>query len=106
MELKRTSTKQLIACLILSSTFGCGHKLPVPPDVQPKQILSRFNKCKVYKPRYGDKMYFDLVGEVPLEDCLVDGFFVISDEELTRIRAFYPEAKKFYQKNCTGKNGN
>lgn len=105
MELKTKLIKLPTLCLTLSFLVGCASTFPKPPDVQPKQILSRFNKCKIYKPRYADKMYFDLVGEVPLEQCLVDGFFVISDEELTRIRNFYPDAKQFYQQNCTGKNG-
>ena len=110
MALKQKSTKRLTTFLIISLAFlsGCATGLPKPPDVQPKQILSRFDKCKIYKPRMGDKLYFDLVGEIPLSECVVDGYFVVSDKEITSIRAFYLEAKGFYEQKCVEKprNGN
>jgi hypothetical protein len=49
---------------------------------------------------FGDKMVFKFEKDIPLSECLKEGYFVFSDEELVRIRNYYNEAKKCYDKKC------
>ena len=103
--------KKLTTFLIISFSvfsFGCATGVPKPPEITLKQVLTRFEKCKIYKPRYGDKLYFDLVGEIPVNECVVDGYFIVTDEEVTKLRAFYLDAKSYYENKCVEKprNGN
>jgi hypothetical protein len=49
---------------------------------------------------FGDKMVFKFEKDIPLSECLKEGYFVFSDEELVRIRNYYNDAKKCYDKKC------
>lgn len=97
-------SKQLKIVLTVSLLFfivGC-QCLPKTPDIRPKQIVQRLNVCKEYKIDFGEKMTFKYQKDLPLQDCLIDGSFVLTDTELTLIRNYYNEAKKC-QNECKGK---
>lgn len=106
--------KQLKGVLTGSLSFilvGCGC-FPKPPDVRPKQILQRLNVCKQYKATFGETLTFKYEKDIAIEDCLKDGYFVLTDTELVDIRRTYNEASKCYNqsKKCKVKtkvkNGN
>jgi len=79
---------------------GCG-RFPNPPDIRPKQILHELNICKQYVADFGDKLTFKFEKDIPIEDCLIDGHFVLTDSELVDLRKAYNELKKCTQnKKC------
>lgn len=104
MELKTKLSKKLKSFLTVSAVLfltACGC-FPDAPKIQARQILKRFNKCKVYKAEYNSTLDFTFVGDISLEECLADGGFVITDKELLDLRRTYKEAKDCYNK-CKGK---
>lgn len=96
-QLKTISTVASAALIV-----GCSC-LPKDPDIRPKQILQRLGKCKQYTMEFGDKLTFKFEKDIPLSECLKDGYFVLTDEELVRARTYYNEAKKCYDQQCRGK---
>lgn len=99
---KSKTPQKIILTAISLFALGCSC-LPKDPEIKPKQILTRLNKCKQYKVEFGDKMVFKFEKDIPLSECLQEGFFVLTDEELVRVRNYYNEAKKCYDKKCKGK---
>lgn len=100
----KTLSKKLKTVLTVSLLFfvvGC-NCLPKTPDIRPKQIVQRLNVCKQYKIEFGDKMVFKYEKDLSIQDCLIDGDFVLTDDELIAIRNYYNEAKKC-EKECKGK---
>lgn len=71
---------------------GCGC-FPKPPDIRPKQILQNLNICKQYIATFGDKLTFKYEKDLPLDECIIDGHFILTDTELVEIRRTYNEAK-------------
>lgn len=103
MGRKMKSVKQLGTALILSVVLvGCGC-LPDAPDVRLRQINQRLNSCDIYKVKFGSKLIFDFEQEVPLPQCLVDGDFVITDDEIIAIKNAYKEARDCYIKTRQGR---
>lgn len=96
--LKTVSTASMLLVLAGCSCF------PKLPDIRPKQILQRFNKCKQYTVEFGDQVKFKFEKDIPLNECLVDGYFVLTDSELVELRRKYQEAKKCFDQTC--KKGN
>ena len=104
MEAKKKLSKQLKIVSTASLLFlaGCSC-FPKAPDIHPRQILQRFDKCKQYTVEFGDTMVFKFEKDIPLNECLVDGYFVLTDSELVELRKKYNEAKKCYEQTCKGK---
>lgn len=100
-KLKVASTGSLLLFLV-----GCGC-FPKPPVIKPKQIIQRLNVCKVYNATFGSTLTFKYEKDIPLDECLVDGHFVLTDTELVDIRRTYNEAYKCHneQRNCKPKKG-
>lgn len=90
----------LTASLFLLVGCGC---FPKPPDIRPKQIIHRLNICKQYKATFGATMTFKYEKDLPIEECLADGYFVLTDTELVDIRKTYNEARKCYANGCKPK---
>lgn len=109
MAQKKTLSKLLKTVSTVSFSIalaGCGC-FPKPPEVKPKQILTRFNKCKQYTLEYGETITFKFEKDLPLDQCLVDGYFVLTDSELIELRNKYKEAKTCYDQSCGRQvNGN
>lgn len=101
MKLKVALTASLLFILA-----GCGC-FPKPPDIRPRQIVQRLNVCKQYKATFGSTLTFKFEKNIPIEECLVDGFFVLTDTELVDLRKTYNEAYKCHneQRNCKPKKG-
>lgn len=100
-KLKVASTGSLLFILV-----GCGC-FPKPPVIKPKQIIQRLNVCKVYNATFGSTLTFKYEKDIPLDECLLDGHFVLTDTELVDIRRTYNEAYKCHneQRNCKPKKG-
>ena len=86
--------------LLFLSACSC---LPKDPEIKPKQILQRLGKCKQYTMKFGEKLTFKFEKDIPLSECLVDGYFVLTDTELVNARNYYNEAKKCYEESCKAK---
>lgn len=101
MKLKTASTVSLLFILA-----GCGC-FPKPPDIRPRQIIQRLNVCKQYTATFGETLTFKYEKDIPIEECLVDGYFVLTDTELVDIRRTYNEAYKCHneKRNCKPKKG-
>lgn len=101
MKLKDALTGSLLFILV-----GCGC-FPKPPDIRPRQIIQRLNVCKVYKATFGSTLTFKYEKDIPIDECLVDGYFVLTDTELVDIRRTYNEAYKCHneKRNCKPKKG-
>lgn len=82
--------------LFLIVSCGC---FPKAPDIRPKQIVQRLNICNQYVATFGDKLTFKFEKEIPLDECLIDGDFVLTDDELVEIRNFYNKASDCINKN-------
>lgn len=95
MVQQKKSKLQLKVALTASLLFlvGCGC-FPKPPDIRPKQILQNLGICKQYIATFGDKLTFKYEKDIPLDECVIDGDFVLTDDELVSIRKTYNEAKK------------
>lgn len=93
---KRSSRLQktvLTASLVLLTGCGC---FPKPPNIRARQILQRLNICKVYKAKFGKTLVWKFEKNIEIEDCLKDGYFVLTDTELVDIRRTYNEARDCY----------
>lgn len=101
MRLK-TLLKTALTVSALTALAGCSC-LPKDPEIKPKQILQRLGKCKQYKMNFGEKLTFKFEKDIPLSECLKDGYFVLSDDELVAARNYYNEAKKCYEESCKAK---
>jgi len=53
--------------------------------------------------KFGEKLTFKFEKDIPLSECLVDGYFVLTDTELVNARNYYNEAKKCYEESCKAK---
>ena len=97
----KTQLKTVLTVSLLLFLAGCGC-FPKPPVIKPKQIIQRLNVCKVYKATFGDTLTFKYESDMPLADCMKDGDFILTDDELVDIRRTYNEARKCYnqQRNC------
>jgi hypothetical protein len=104
MEQKKKSNKLPKTALILSVLFvvGCSC-LPDAPDVRPRQIIQRLGICNQYKLKFKDKITIHFDKEVPIGECLIDGHFIISDDEFALIQRTYREAKKCYDDTRRGR---
>lgn len=94
MPLKAVLT---VSLLFILQSCGC---FPKPPDIRPRQILQRLNVCKQYRATFSETLTFKYEKDIPLDECLVEGHFVLTDTELVDIRRTYNEARK-----CLNKNG-
>lgn len=101
MEQKKRSSKLLKTVLTVSLLFlsACSC-LPKDPDIRPKQILKRQGVCYQYTMKFQEKVVFKFDKEIPVSECLIDGSFVLTEEELIKARNFYNEAKKCYEQKC------
>lgn len=110
MGLKPRLTKKLKNFLTVSTAlFICGCScFPKSVDVRPKQILKRFNKCKQYRIVDYSNLKFEFEKDLSLEECLIDGDFVLTSSEVQAIRRAYKETKDCVEKSCNkaGPNGN
>lgn len=98
MQLKTLlKTISTVASALLIAGCSC---LPKDPQIKPKQILKRLGICKQYSMNFGDSLTFKFEKNIPIDDCLKDGYFVLTDEELVRARNYYNEAKKCYEQEC------
>ena len=88
--------------LITLSLSSCGSWVPV---TRPKQINQRENLCNQYKLNYGKTLTMSFEKTIPLEECLVDGNFVITRDELFELRRKYNEMSECYRKSCQNKKG-
>ncbi len=106
MEPKKKSERRLKTVLILNLLFlsGCGC-MPEAPDIRPKQILQRENICNQYTIEFGQKMVFRFEKEIDISQCLIDGDFVLTDDELITLRKTYEEARKCYDTSKRCRNG-
>lgn len=98
MEPNKKSKMKLKSIFAASSFLfltACGC-FPEPPQIEVRQILERFDKCKVYKVGYNRTMDLTFDRNISIEECLAEGNFVITDAELGKIRATYKEAKECY----------
>ena len=91
--ISRLQPKVALTASILFLVVGCGC-FPKPPDIRPKQILQRLGICKQYIATFGDKLTFKYEKDLELDECLVDGYFVLTDTELVDIRKVYNETKE------------
>lgn len=96
MVQKMTLGGLLKTVLILSILSGCGC-LPKAPDIKPKQLLQRYGVCNQYKLEFKNKLLFKFEKEIPIEECLIDGHFILTDNEIVELRRTYEEAKKCYE---------
>lgn len=98
-----------ISLSILAASCGC---FPVAPDIRPKQIIQRLNVCKQYKATFGKTLTFKYEKDLTIEECLVDGSFVLTDQELVDLRRTYNAARECVDdeqkkhRKCKVKNGN
>lgn len=102
MVQQKKSNLQLKVALTASllSLVGCGC-FPKPPDIRPKQILQNLGICKQYVATFGTKLTFKYEKDIPLEECIIDGDFVLTDDELVSIRKTYNEARECVEdKKC------
>ncbi len=109
MGLKTKLPKRLKSFLMVSFTLmlcGCSC-FPKTIEVKPKQILTRFNKCKVYRIVDYTNLKFEFEKDIALDECIVDGDFVLTSSEVQAIRRAYKETKKCVEDTCQrGQNGN
>lgn len=106
MGLKTTLSKRLKSFLTVSFTLlitGCSC-FPKEINVKPKQILTRFNKCKVYRVVDYANLKFEFEKDITLDECLIDGDFVFTSNEVQAIRRAYKETKKCVETSCQGSN--
>jgi hypothetical protein len=110
MGLKTKLSKRLKSFLTVSFTLLLGGCSCFPKDlnVEPKQILTRFNKCKVYRVVDFENLKFEFDRDITLDECIVDGDFILTSEEIQKIRRAAKEAKKCYEDTCQRgpQNGN
>lgn len=93
-QFQTKTLKTLLLIVLTATSVGCGC-LPKPPEIHARQILQNRNRCDDYKLIFGEtELSFQKVGTMPLDQCLVDGYFVLSDTELVNARAYYHDAKK------------
>lgn len=85
------------ASVLFLTSCSC---LPRDPEIKPKQYLKRLNKCKQYTMKFEDRVVFKFEKDLPLSECLVEGNFIITADELVSARNFYNEAKKCYDEKC------
>lgn len=88
---KRLKTALTVSLLVLASSCGC---FPDPPSIAPKQIVERLGVCKQYKATFGKKLTFKYEKDIPIADCLKDGDFVLTDEEIIALRKTYNAARE------------
>lgn len=74
--------------------------MPKTPDVRPKQILKRFSICKQYKIVDPVNLTFQFDKDIALSECIADGNFVITADELLSIKRAAKQAKECYDQTC------
>jgi len=111
MEPTKTLKKKLRKCLTVSTSLllcACScFPTEKELDVRPKQILQRLGKCKQYKIVDFKTFKFEFEKDLPLDQCLVDGFFVLTDDEVVALRKAANKTRDCVEKKCHGgNNGN
>lgn len=92
--------RKILLTASLLTVVGC-QCFPTPPVIKPKQIVARLGVCKVYSTTLGKTMTFKYEYDIPIEDCLPDGHFVLTDTELVEMRRAYNQARACIERgNC------
>ena len=48
---------------------------------------------------FGDKLTLKFEKELPLDECIIEGGFVLTDDELFDVKRFYDKARECYNSN-------
>jgi hypothetical protein len=66
--------------------------------------VQRLGVCNQYKVTFSDKLILKFEKEIPLDECLIDGHFILSDKEVLELRRAYRDAKECDEKRkCKAK---
>jgi hypothetical protein len=62
--------------------------------------MQKYNLCNEYRLEYGEIISFHFTKTVPLSECLKDGNFIFTANEILELRRAYKKAKLCYEDTC------